>query len=224
MRRCWQREEVQESQGPRVPRSRGPKVQGSQGPKDQDISNSHSNTSLTLKKVHLVHLFATVLHYWEVGRGGVTAAIVTVQVWTPLAVVTVTSETRQSSSDVPILLRLRHKLSSVSTVSRKIFTVKKNIYNRIWVTADGETTHKWLRICWHCFYLLSIVPVTTECNKIYLLMQCNFILNSTWKGDHGPLQYFWMWKEPAVFGAPTLFSRQSMDGFDSNLVQILMAS
>ena len=46
MRRCWRREEVQESQGPRVPRSRGPK--------DQDITNSHSNTSLTLKKVHLV--------------------------------------------------------------------------------------------------------------------------------------------------------------------------
>ena len=34
MMRCWRREEVQESQGPRVPRSRGPK--------DQDISNSHS--------------------------------------------------------------------------------------------------------------------------------------------------------------------------------------
>ena len=171
--RGWKSPKVQGFQGPGVPRS--------QGPKDKDISNSHSNTSLTLKKVHLVHLFATVLHYWEVGRGGVTAAIVTVQVWTPLAVVTVTSETRQSSSDVPILLRLRHKLSSVSTVSRKIFTVKKNIYNRIWVTADGGNTHKWLRICWHCFYLLSIVPVTTECNKIYLLMQCNFILNSTWK-------------------------------------------
>ena len=46
MRRCWRREEVQESQGPRVPRSRGPK--------DQVISNSNSNTSLTLKKVHLV--------------------------------------------------------------------------------------------------------------------------------------------------------------------------
>ena len=57
MRRCWRREEVQESQGPRVPRSRGPKVPRSQGPKDQDISNSHSNTSLTLKKVHLVLIF-----------------------------------------------------------------------------------------------------------------------------------------------------------------------
>ena len=37
-----------------VPRSNGPKVQESQGPKDQDISKSYSNTSLTLKKVHLV--------------------------------------------------------------------------------------------------------------------------------------------------------------------------
>ena len=33
MRRCWRREEVQESQGPRVPSSRGPKVPGSQGPR-----------------------------------------------------------------------------------------------------------------------------------------------------------------------------------------------
>ena len=48
------------SKSPKSPKS--PKVQGfqglraprSQGPKDQDISNSHSNTSLTLKKVHLV--------------------------------------------------------------------------------------------------------------------------------------------------------------------------
>ena len=46
MRRCWRREEDQESQGSGVSRS--------QGPKDQDISKSHSNTSLTLKKVHLV--------------------------------------------------------------------------------------------------------------------------------------------------------------------------
>ena len=37
---------LEEGSGPRVPRS--------SGPKDQDISNSHSNTSLTLKKVHLV--------------------------------------------------------------------------------------------------------------------------------------------------------------------------
>jgi len=47
MRSCWRREEVQESQGPGIPRS--------QGPKDQDISNSNSNMSLTLKKVHLVN-------------------------------------------------------------------------------------------------------------------------------------------------------------------------
>ena len=40
------REEVQEFQAARVPRSRGPK--------DRDISKSHSNASLTLKKVHLV--------------------------------------------------------------------------------------------------------------------------------------------------------------------------
>ena len=33
MRRCWRREEVQESQGPMVQRSRGPKVPGSQGPR-----------------------------------------------------------------------------------------------------------------------------------------------------------------------------------------------
>ena len=39
-------EVLEEGRGPRVPRS--------QGPKDQDISNSHSNMSLTLKKVHLV--------------------------------------------------------------------------------------------------------------------------------------------------------------------------
>ena len=48
------RELLEEGRGPRVPRSKGSKVQRSQGPKDQDISNSHSNTSLTLKKVHLV--------------------------------------------------------------------------------------------------------------------------------------------------------------------------
>ena len=33
MRRCWRREEVQESKGPRVPRSRGPKVPGSKEPR-----------------------------------------------------------------------------------------------------------------------------------------------------------------------------------------------
>ena len=35
---------------------RGPRVPSSRGPKDQNISKSHSNTSLTLKKVHLVAL------------------------------------------------------------------------------------------------------------------------------------------------------------------------
>ena len=33
MRWCWRKEEVQESQGPRVPRSRGPMVPGFQGPR-----------------------------------------------------------------------------------------------------------------------------------------------------------------------------------------------
>ena len=47
-------EVLEEGRGPRVPRPKGSKVKGSQGPKDQDISNSHSNSSLTLKKVHLV--------------------------------------------------------------------------------------------------------------------------------------------------------------------------
>ena len=51
MRRHWRREEVQESQGPRIPRSRGPTVSGSQGPRYLKLN---SNTSLTLKKVHLV--------------------------------------------------------------------------------------------------------------------------------------------------------------------------
>ena len=36
------------------------KVNRSKGPKDQDISKSHSNTSLTLKKVHLVKKFKNV--------------------------------------------------------------------------------------------------------------------------------------------------------------------
>ena len=51
--RWWRREEVQESQSPMVPRSRGPK--------DQDISNSLSNTSLTLKKVHLVGIVGAII-------------------------------------------------------------------------------------------------------------------------------------------------------------------
>ena len=44
-------EVLEEGRDPRVPRSKGSKVRG---PKDHDISNSNSNTSLTLKKVHLV--------------------------------------------------------------------------------------------------------------------------------------------------------------------------
>ena len=46
----------QKSQGPMVPGSQGPK-----GPKDQVISKSYSNRSLTLKKVHLVLYYLTVL-------------------------------------------------------------------------------------------------------------------------------------------------------------------
>ena len=45
---------LEEGRGPRVPRSKGPK--------DQDISNSHSNMSLTLKKVHLVSTFIDRVH------------------------------------------------------------------------------------------------------------------------------------------------------------------
>ena len=47
-------EVLEDGRGPRVLRSKSPKVPGSQGPKNQDISKSHSNASLTLKKVHLV--------------------------------------------------------------------------------------------------------------------------------------------------------------------------
>ena len=53
MRRYRRREEVQGFQGPGVLRS--------QSPKDQDISNSHSNMSLTLKKVHLVLVLCQLL-------------------------------------------------------------------------------------------------------------------------------------------------------------------
>ena len=49
-------EVVEEGRGLRVLRSKGTKVQGSQGLKDQNISKSHSNTSLNIKKVHLVLL------------------------------------------------------------------------------------------------------------------------------------------------------------------------
>ena len=47
-------EVVEEGRGPKVQESQGLWVKRSKGPEDQDISNSHSNTSLTLKKVHLV--------------------------------------------------------------------------------------------------------------------------------------------------------------------------
>ena len=52
------------SKSPKVQWFKGPGVLRSQGPKDQDISNSHSNTSLTLKKVYLVlvHLYSTEQH------------------------------------------------------------------------------------------------------------------------------------------------------------------
>ena len=42
------------SQSPKVQESQGPRVKRSKRPKDQDILKSHSNSSLTLKKVHLV--------------------------------------------------------------------------------------------------------------------------------------------------------------------------
>ena len=54
---------VLRTMSPKVPGSKGSKVQGSQGPKDQDISKSHSNTSLTLKKVHLVCFIFTNIHF-----------------------------------------------------------------------------------------------------------------------------------------------------------------
>ena len=61
---------VKEGRGPRVPR-----FKWFQGSKDQDISKSHSNMSLTLKKVHLVQLFVPALympswanHYLAISR------------------------------------------------------------------------------------------------------------------------------------------------------------
>ena len=51
MRRWLRWEEVPKSESPKV------RVARSKGPKDQDISKSHSNTSLTLKKVHLVSIY-----------------------------------------------------------------------------------------------------------------------------------------------------------------------
>ena len=53
-------EVVEEGRGPKVQESQGLWVQRSKGPEDQDISNSNSNTSLTLKKVHLVLVFNSV--------------------------------------------------------------------------------------------------------------------------------------------------------------------
>ena len=46
---------VEEGRGPKALKSKSPKDQRSKGPKDQDILKSHSNTSLTLKKVHLLN-------------------------------------------------------------------------------------------------------------------------------------------------------------------------
>ena len=50
---------MEEGRGPKVLKSKSPKVQSprvpkSKSPKDQYMSKSHSNISLTLKKVHLV--------------------------------------------------------------------------------------------------------------------------------------------------------------------------
>ena len=50
-----------------VLKSKSPKIQS---PKDQDISKSHSNTSLTLKKVHLVLLyFGHFIHILQSTKG-----------------------------------------------------------------------------------------------------------------------------------------------------------
>ena len=57
----------QRSKSPKVQGFQGPGVPSSKGPKDQDISNSNSITSLTLKKVHLVlnYILILVLQYPE---------------------------------------------------------------------------------------------------------------------------------------------------------------
>ena len=60
-------EVLEEGRGPRVPRAKfsmgqgfkGARVPRSQSPKDHPISNSQSNTSLTLKKVYLVFFSKT---------------------------------------------------------------------------------------------------------------------------------------------------------------------
>ena len=56
---------VEEGRGSKVQESQGPRVPKSKGPKDQDISKSHSNTSLTLKKVHLVYYLETTSHNYK---------------------------------------------------------------------------------------------------------------------------------------------------------------
>ena len=57
---------MEEERGPKVQESQGLWVQRSKGPEDQDISNSNSNTSLTLKKVHLVLLLLVNREHWMV--------------------------------------------------------------------------------------------------------------------------------------------------------------
>ena len=69
MRRCWRREEVQESQGPRVQRSTGPKVQGSQGPRylklkfkyELDSKEGPSCFYLSVVKATIVNIDAYVM-------------------------------------------------------------------------------------------------------------------------------------------------------------------
>ena len=55
------------SKSPKVQGFQGPGVPRSQGPKDQYISNSNSNTSLTIKKVHLVFSVIILITYlrWQ---------------------------------------------------------------------------------------------------------------------------------------------------------------
>ena len=51
----------EKSKSPKVPGFEGPRVPWFQGPKDQYISKSYSNTSLTIKKVHLVCLYFSLI-------------------------------------------------------------------------------------------------------------------------------------------------------------------
>ena len=58
MRRCWRREEVQESQGSRVPRSRGPKVLGSLGPRYLKLTFKYeldSKEGPSCLKIQIIH-------------------------------------------------------------------------------------------------------------------------------------------------------------------------